>query len=64
VTVKLDENIGRRGLEILASAGHDVTTVRDQRLQGASDETLFDICADEGRVLITLDREIRGRAQQ
>ena len=32
-------------------------TVRDQNLQGARDETLFDICADEDRVLITLDHD-------
>ena len=55
--LKLDENIGRRGLELLSSAGHDVMTVREQSLQGAKDETLFRICAAEGRVLITLDRD-------
>jgi hypothetical protein len=57
VEIKLDENIGRRGLEILTEAGHDVLTVRDQRLQGASDETLFDVYGNESRVLITLDRD-------
>lgn len=29
---KLDENIGRRGLELLKASGHDVMTVRDQGL--------------------------------
>jgi hypothetical protein len=32
-------------------------TVRDQNLQRASDETLFDVCANEDRVLITLDHD-------
>jgi hypothetical protein len=55
--IKLDENIGRRGVELLRSAGHDVMTVREQNLQGTRDETLFDVCAGEARVLITLDHD-------
>jgi len=55
--IKLDENIGRRGFELLTSAGYDVMTVRDQNLEGAPDETLFKVCADEGRILITLDHD-------
>ncbi|WP_371734237.1 DUF5615 family PIN-like protein [Acidisphaera sp. S103] len=41
----------------MRSAGHDVMTVRDQNLQGASDEALFDVCAGEDRILITLDHD-------
>jgi hypothetical protein len=55
--IKLDENIGRRGIELLKQAGHDVMTVRDQSLGGARDEALFDVCAEEDRVLITLDHD-------
>lgn len=56
---KLDENLGRRGAELLETFGHDVMTVLDQRLGGAADEDLFAVCRDEGRALITLDRDFR-----
>jgi predicted nuclease of predicted toxin-antitoxin system len=55
--IKIDENIGRSGVELLRIAGHDVATVREQGLGGASDETIFQVCAAEGRVLVTLDRD-------
>ena len=55
--IKLDENIGMRGSELLAERAHDVSTVRDQKLSGAPDENIFAVCAAEGRVLITLDRD-------
>jgi predicted nuclease of predicted toxin-antitoxin system len=57
VKFKLDENIGRRGLEVLKAAGHDVMTVREQDLGGGADEELFNVCAAEGGVLITLDHD-------
>jgi predicted nuclease of predicted toxin-antitoxin system len=57
VKVKLDENIGRRGAELLAAAGHDVMTVRDQGLGGTTDSHLFEVCVAEDRVLVTLDRD-------
>jgi len=57
VKFKLVENIGRRGSELLRAAGHDVMTVRDQGLGGASDESLFATCANEGRALVTLDHD-------
>jgi predicted nuclease of predicted toxin-antitoxin system len=52
-----DENIGRRGLKLLKASGHDVMTVWDQGLHGVTDEELFEVCATEGRALITLDRD-------
>src|SRR5580693_4371424 len=55
--IKLDENLGRRGVDLLRASGHDVMTVREQNLQGAADEILFSVCADESRVLITLDHD-------
>jgi predicted nuclease of predicted toxin-antitoxin system len=42
VKLKLDENIGRRGLELLKASGHDVMTVWDQGLRGVTDEELFE----------------------
>ena len=53
--LKLDENLGTRGLEFLVSEGHDVCTVAIQSLTSASDEDLARRCAEEGRALVTLD---------
>lgn len=52
---KLDENLGTRGQAVLEGAGHDVATVVGQKMISAEDETLFRICAEEERVLVTLD---------
>lgn len=54
---KLDENIGDRGAQMLRAAGHDVSTVLEQRLLGTPDENLFNMCAAEHRALITLDHD-------
>jgi predicted nuclease of predicted toxin-antitoxin system len=55
--IKVDENIGRSGVDLLRRAGHDAMTVPEQGLSGTADETLFQICVSEGRTLITLDRD-------
>ena len=55
--IKVDENIGRSGVNLLRQAGHDVLTVPEQGLSGKADETVFRVCAAERRVLITLDRD-------
>ncbi len=54
---KLDENFGRQAAAFLREAGHDVMTVRDERLGGAEDAAIFSACAAEERVLITLDHD-------
>ena len=55
--IKLDENIGSRGVVFLRAAGHGVMTVREQNLHGATDKNLFAVCTAETRVLITLDHD-------
>ena len=52
---KLDENFGTRTQRIFKDAGHDVQTVREESLQGASDQHLYEVCCAEQRCLVTLD---------
>ena len=52
---KLDENLGSRTAELIVASGHDVQTVSQEKLTGADDKHLFEICASEGRCLIALD---------
>jgi predicted nuclease of predicted toxin-antitoxin system len=55
VKFKLDENIGRRGLNMFEAAGLDVFTVHLQNLDGSPDSNIFAVCKSEERILVTLD---------
>lgn len=55
--VKLDENIGKRGAQVLREAGFDVATVVGQGLASADDPTVLGVCAAERRCLVTLDKD-------
>jgi predicted nuclease of predicted toxin-antitoxin system len=52
---KLDENLGRRGRDLLTAGGHDVATVFDQKLNHAPDTEVIEACRQERRCLVTLD---------
>lgn len=52
---KLEENLPVEATQLLRAAGHDASSVVDERLQGATDGTLDRVCRHEGRILVTLD---------
>ena len=53
--LKLDENLGNRCAELFRFAGHDVTTVFEEKLCSEPDETVLSACHTEQRCLVTLD---------
>ena len=61
--LRLDENLGGSALRYLEQAGYDVSTVALQKLCGADDRRLIDICAAEGRCLVTLDLDFSNPLQ-
>lgn len=53
--IKLDENITAAAAALLSRHGHAVDTVPAEHLTGASDTTLIEACANDGRMLMTFD---------
>jgi Domain of unknown function (DUF5615) len=52
---KLDENLGSVAAELIAESGHEVESVAQEKLSGASDARLFEVCIAERRCWISLD---------
>lgn len=64
MNIKLDENLGDISISSrLKFAGHNVATVRQQGLTSAPDTELIEICRQEERCLVTLDRGFGNRIQ-
>jgi predicted nuclease of predicted toxin-antitoxin system len=43
--------------DMLRRAGHDATHLRDYGLQGADDQTVFNLAKQDGRVLVSADTD-------
>lgn len=52
---KIDENLPVEIAEALRSAGYDAVMVMEQGLGGQPDTQIAAICAQEGRIIVTLD---------
>ncbi len=52
---KIDENIHPEVVETLRAGAHDVATVWDQGMRGASDDELAEALLGEQRALLTFD---------
>jgi predicted nuclease of predicted toxin-antitoxin system len=52
---KIDENLPIEAAALMQEAGHDALTVHHQNLRGEPDSKLREICAAEGRALVTMD---------
>jgi len=55
VKFKLDENLSPTLSDAFAADGHDAHSVVEQALGGEKDGRVIEVCAREGRVLVTLD---------
>ena len=56
VKLKTDENLPNSATMLLRAAGHDVTTVLEEKFGGAADPQVAEVCRSETRALVTLDR--------
>src|SRR5437588_7928113 len=54
--IKVDEDLPLAVVEMLAAAGHDALSVRDQDMGGWKDPALWVAVQDENRFLVTADK--------
>jgi predicted nuclease of predicted toxin-antitoxin system len=54
---KIDENLPVEAAELLRQGGHDATTVVEEEIGGSRDPRIAEICQQEERALITLDKD-------
>lgn len=52
---KADENLPIEVADLLRQAGHDASTVVEQRMAGEPDPGLAAVCQQEGRAILTFD---------
>lgn len=52
---KLDENFDWKLAAVVADGGHEADTVKDEKLSGKPDQTIYQACIADGRILITMD---------
>ena len=52
---KIDENLPFDLCALFAAHGHEAATVQEERLGGASDGKIYQVCQTEQRILVTLD---------
>ena len=53
---ELDENLPGSLVKAFISAGHDAVSVVSEDLQGAPDTRVADVCREERRALVTIDK--------
>lgn len=54
---KLDECLDIRLARLFEAAGHDAETVFGEKVAGAADRTIYDLCLREKRTLVTQDMD-------
>ncbi len=59
--LKVDENLPEEIADLFVRHGHDAVTVADQDWRGMADRDLWQGIQDEGRWLVTADKELADR---